>query len=214
MNPVKRKLLRIELTDADRGRGNVRDAHGRRSRTAPPVHRGQRAERPQSRRLITSATFFRISIMPDETESNQPPPQQAERRRLHAGRKDFQDQRRGRDQEFVPRLLDVRDHFARAARRARRPQAFAAPHSLRDGKSVAVSGAQAHQVREDLRRHLRQLPSARRSGDLSDARPHGAAVGDAREARGRQGQFRFRRKRSAGGDALHRGAADASRRGC
>ena len=32
-------------------------------------------------------------------------------------------------------------------------------------------------------------------------------------ARGRQGQFRFHRKRSAGGDALHRGTADASGRG-
>jgi DNA gyrase subunit A len=29
------------------------------------------------------------------------------------------------------------------------------------------------------RKHFRQLPSARRSGDLSDARAHGAAVGDA-----------------------------------
>jgi DNA gyrase subunit A len=52
-------------------------------------------------------------------------------------------------------------------------------------------GSQAIQVREDLRRHFRQLPSARRSGDLSDARAHGAAVGDAREAGGRQGQFRL-----------------------
>ena len=153
--------------------------------------------------------------MPDETEPNHRriAGTATERRRLHAGRKDFQDQRRGRDQKFVPRLLDVRDHFARVARCARRTQALAAAHPLRDGKAVAVSGAQAHQVRENLRRHFRQLPSARRSGDLSDARPHGAAVGDAREARGWQGQFRFRRKRSAGGDALHRGAADASRRG-
>jgi DNA gyrase/topoisomerase IV subunit A len=40
---------------------------------------------------------------------------------------------------------------------------------------------------QNLRRHLRQLPSARRSGHLSDARAHGATVGDAREAGGRQG---------------------------
>ena len=61
-----------------------------------------------------------------------------------------------------------------------------------DGSTEAR--AQAHQVREDLRRHLRQLPSARRGGDLSHTRAHGAAVGDARETRGRQGQFWFRRK--------------------
>ncbi len=100
-------------------------------------------------------------------------------------------------------LPDVRDGL----------ETFAAPHPLRDARAVAVSRTQALQVRENLRRHFRQLPSARRSGDLSDARPHGAAVGDARTARGRQRQFRFHRKRSAGGDALYRGAADASRRG-
>ena len=154
--------------------------------------------------------------MPDETEptaSTHPTGTTAQRRRLHAGRKNFQDQRRGRDQELVPRLLDVRDHFARTARCARRAETLATAHPLRDARAFAVPRTQALQMRENLRRHLRQLPSAWRSGDLSDAGAHGAAVGDARKARGRQGQFRFRRKRSAGGDALHRGAADASRRG-
>ncbi len=100
-------------------------------------------------------------------------------------------------------LPDVRDGLKPSQRRI-----LYAMHEL-----VAVSRTQALQVRENLRRHQRQLPSARRSGDLSDARPHGAAVGDARTARGRQGKFRFRRRRSAGGHALYRGAADASRRG-
>ena len=57
MNPVNRKLLRIDLTDADRGRGNVRAAHGRRSRAAPAVHRGQRAERAKSGRLKNDLTM-------------------------------------------------------------------------------------------------------------------------------------------------------------
>src|ERR1039457_5189666 len=66
-------------------------------------------------------------------------------------------------------------------------------NSFLDARAVAVSRAQALQMRQDLRRHERQLPSARRSGDLSDARPHGAAVGDARAPRGRQRQFRLHR---------------------
>ena len=58
-----------------------------------------------------------------------------------------------------------------------------------------------------------QLPSARRSGDLPDARPHGAAMGDARDARRWPGQLRFRRRRSPGVHALHRGPPHAPRRG-
>ena len=62
-------------------------------------------------------------------------------------------------------------------------------------------------------------------GDTSgNYHPHGEAViyptlvhmaqalGDARDARRWPGQLRLRRRRSAGGDALHRGAHDASRR--
>ena len=91
-------------------------------------------------------------------------------------------------------------------------ETLATPHSAGDARSLAVSEPPASQVRQNLRRHQRQLPSARRSGDLSDARPHGAAVGHARTARGRPGQLRFRRRRSARRHALHRGAHDASRR--
>ena len=57
-----------------------------------------------------------------------------------------------------------------------------------------------------------QLPSARRSGDLSHARPHGPAVGHARTAGRWPGQLRLGRRRSAGGHALHRGAPDPSGR--
>ena len=127
-------------------------------------------------------------------------------------RKNRQGQRRRGNQEFVSGLLDVRHHLARPAGCARRPQAFATPHSVRDARPLAVPEPPAPQMREDLRRHQRQLPSARRSGHLSDARPHGAAVGDARTARGRPGQLRLRRRRPARRHALHRGAHDAPRR--
>ena len=40
-------------------------------------------------------------------------------------------------------------------------------------------GGKAPKMREDLRRHLRGLPSARRDGHLSNPRPHGAGLGDA-----------------------------------
>ena len=49
--------------------------------------------------------------------------------------------------------------------------------------------SQAPQVREDRRRHDGQLSPARRPGDLPDARPHGAAVGDARDADRWAGEF-------------------------
>jgi len=65
--------------------------------------------------------------------------------------------------KIIPRLLDVRDHFARVAGCARRLN----PHnaaSFSDGKFVAVPGSQAHQVRQNLRRHLRNY------------HPHGEAV--------------------------------------
>ena len=73
--------------------------------------------------------------------------------------------------------------------------------------------SQASQVREDRRRDDGQLPSARRSGDLPHARPHGAAVGDARDAHRWPGQFRLGRRRSTGVHAVYRGALAAPRRG-
>ena len=41
-------------------------------------------------------------------------------------------------------------------------------HSLRDERSVAVPGTAAQEVRQDLRRHQRQLPPAWRGGHLSE----------------------------------------------
>ena len=99
-------------------------------------------------------------------------------------------------------LPDVRDGLKPSQRRI-----LYAMHEL-----VAVSRAQAQQVRQNLRRHQRQLPSARRGGDLSHAGPHGPALGHARAVGGWQGQFWLRRKRSSGGHALYRGPPHASRR--
>ena len=56
------------------------------------------------------------------------------------------------------------------------------------------------------RRRDRQVPSARRPVDLRRAGAHGAGLLHARAADRRAGQFRLDRRRSAGGDALHRGA--------
>src|SRR4029077_12931703 len=65
---------------------------------------------------------------------------------------------------------------------------------------------------KNLRRHERKLSPARRSSDLPHARSHGAAVGDARNARRWPGELWVHRRRSTGSDALHRSAHDASRR--
>ena len=65
-----------------------------------------------------------------------------------------------------------------------------------------------------VRRNDGQLPSARRPGDLSDAGPHGAAVGDARAAGGGAGELRLRRRRSAGVHAVHRSAPGSARARC
>ena len=114
--------------------------------------------------------------------------------------------------EIVPRLLDVGDHFARVAGCARRAEAVAAPHPLRDARSLLFPERQHRKC-------------AKICGDTSgNYHPHGEAViyptlvhmaqpWAMRETpRRRPGQLRFGRRRSAGGHALHRGAHDPSRR--
>ena len=58
-----------------------------------------------------------------------------------------------------------------------------------------------------------QVPPARRQRDLRRAGAPGAGLLHAPAADRRAGQFRLDGRRSAGGDALHRGAAGARRRG-
>jgi DNA gyrase subunit A len=75
-------------------------------------------------------------------------------------------------------LPDVRDGLKPSQRRI-----LFAMHEL------SLFPAASTQMRQDCGDTMRQLPSARRGGDLSDAGPHGAAVGHARTAGGRQGNF-------------------------
>src|SRR5229473_732073 len=71
------------------------------------------------------------------------------------------DRYRSRNEEVVPRLRDERDHRARAARRARRVEAGAAPHPGSDERPWPGLQPRLPQVRQDLRRHFRQLSPAR-----------------------------------------------------
>ena len=64
-------------------------------------------------------------------------------------------------------------------------------------------------ARSRRRRHG-QVPPARRLRGLRHARAHGAGLLAALPAGRRPGQLRLDRRRPAGGDALHRGAADRS----
>ncbi len=112
----------------------------------------------------------------------------------------------------VPQLRAVGHHRARAARRARRPEAGAAPHPLHDVAAEPDRRRQAPQVRQGRRRRDGQLPPARRRGALRDAGAHGAAVFAALSAGRRLGQLRLARRRQRGGDALHRVPARAHQR--
>ena len=97
----------------------------------------------------------------------------------------------------VPQLRAVGHHLARAARRARRAEAGAAPHPLHDVAAEPHRVGQAPQVREGRRRRDGQLPPARRLRALRDAGAHGAALLAALPAGGRLGQLRLARRRRA-----------------
>ncbi len=114
---------------------------------------------------------------------------------------------RRRDEDLLSRLRDERDRRPRAARRARRAEAGPPPHPLRlPGRRLRPRPALS-QVGQDRRRRDGQLPSARRQRDLRRARPDDPGLVDAGAADRRPGQFRLDGPRSAGLDALHRGAA-------
>ena len=65
---------------------------------------------------------------------------------------------------------------ARAARRARRPEAGAPPHPLGDARREPAPRPPVREVRARRRRRDGQLPPARRHRDLRRARAHGPAV--------------------------------------
>ncbi len=113
----------------------------------------------------------------------------------------------------LPQLRRLGHHEPRAPRPARRPQAGAAAHPVRDVRAPAPDrrGAPA-QERHDRRRGDGKATPARRHGDLRRARADGAGLLAPRAARRRAGQLRLDRRRQPGGDALHGGPADAARR--
>ena len=121
-------------------------------------------------------------------------------------------QHRRRNEAFVHGLRHERNHWTSAARRPRRPQAGASPRAVRHEDDGPVVDARLSQVRQDRRRGDGQLPSPRRCVHLRHARADGAGLQHALPARERAGQFRLDRRRSAGGDAVHRGAAPVARR--
>jgi hypothetical protein len=152
--------------------GDVLDPHGRRRRTAPPLHRRERAQRSQPGRL-------------------------ERRRHLDSDRfrpRHHPRQHRRRDEALVHGLRDERDHRARASRRARRPEARAPARALRHAR-WALRATGLPQVREDRRRRHGQLPSPRRRRGLRHAGAHGAGLQHA-QAPGRwPGQLRLGRRR-------------------
>ena len=119
----------------------------------------------------------------------------------------------GGDADRVTSTTRFRVITSRAlARRARRTQARAAPHLVRDVARPARHGRRPlHQVRGGGRRGDEDLSPARRPVDLRRPGADGAAVQPAADAGRRLRQFRLDRRRSAGGDALYRVPADADR---
>ena len=101
-------------------------------------------------------------------------------------------------------LPDVRDGL----------KPVAAPHPLRDGRAGPAADELVPEVRR--RSSVRCMGKYHPHGDVSALRragAPGAGLLDALPARRRAGQLRLGRRRPAGGDALHGGAAHADRRG-
>ena len=171
-----------------------------------------RSAGPSGRATKTSKN--QVSVSDDTTLPPAPPPPDAPPPPPAAARHRADHHRRG-DAPLLPRLRHERDRGARAARCARRPEAGAAPHPLRDeGRRLRLDAA-VPQVRAHRRRRDGQVSPARRHGDLRRHGAHGAGLLHAPAADRRAGQFRLDGRRSAGGDALHRGApGHASPRRC
>ena len=107
-------------------------------------------------------------------------------------------QPRGGDPALLPRLRDVRHRRARAARRARRPEAGPPADPLVDARGGAAPRPPVPQVRGRRRRGAEEVPPARRPVRLRRAGPHGAGLLPARPARRRARQLRLGRRRPAG----------------
>ncbi len=122
-------------------------------------------------------------------------------------------QHRRRAERQLPHLRDERHHQPRPAGRARRPQAVAAPHPRGDERPAPRPQRRPGQVRQDLRRHQRQLPPARRGQRLPHPGPHGPGVEPPLRPHRQAGQLRLHRGAAASRDALHRGSLISGGRG-
>ena len=120
---------------------------------------------------------------------------------------------RGGAEERLPRLRDERDRQPRAAGRARRPQAGPPARAVHHERDGPLRGLRLPQVRGDRGRGDGQVPPPRRPVAVRRARPPRPGLLAALPARRRPGQLRLRRRRSAGRDALHRGAPGGHRVG-
>ncbi len=135
-----------------------------------------------------------------------------QRRRSHVRRTADRHADRRRAEGQLSDLRDERDRQPGLARRPRRSEALAAPHPGRHERPEPDARRGAGEVREDLRRHQRQLSSARRERDLSHAGPHGPGVEHAARAGRQAGQLRLDRRSARRGHAVHRGPHVAHRR--
>ncbi len=118
------------------------------------------------------------------------------------------DQHPRRDAHVVSRLRDERDHRPRHPGRARRSQAGAPPHPVRDARAEShVRRRSYRKCALRRRRGDRQVPPPRRRRGLRRAGAHGAGLLAAPHARRRAGQLRLRRRRPAGRLPLHRVSA-------
>ena len=100
-------------------------------------------------------------------------------------------------QRSLPRLRDVGHRAARAARRARRPQAGAPPGALRDVRRRLPAGPRLLQVLPRRRRRDGPVPPARRHRDLRHPGAARPAVVAALPAGAEPGQLRLARRRPA-----------------
>ena len=121
-------------------------------------------------------------------------------------------QHRRRDAGVVSRLRHERHRGARVARCARRAQAGASAHPLRDARPRPGPRQAVQEVGAHRRRGAGQVPPAWRRSRVRGDGAHGPGFQPALPAGGRPGQLRLDRRRQRRGDALYRGAAGQDRR--